>query len=66
MLREHVSEIVAGLEHGMPLASIEAELIEPSAELNDDERAALWLFAWSYGALHPVHRFDERGLVPIA
>jgi len=41
-------EIAQRLDAGSRLQEVEAELIDPSAELSDDDRAALWLFAWSY------------------
>jgi hypothetical protein len=40
-------------------------LIEPAVELSDDERAALWLYAWSYHASHPPRApSHEPALVP--
>lgn len=41
-------EIVLRLERGEPLAEVEAEVVEPVPGLSEDERAALWLSAWSY------------------
>jgi alkylhydroperoxidase family enzyme len=40
-------EIAFRLRRGERLAEVERELIAP-ARLSEDERAALWLFAWSY------------------
>jgi hypothetical protein len=39
-------EIAEWLERGETLDAVDAELIEP-AMVSEDERAALWLFAWS-------------------
>jgi hypothetical protein len=36
------------LDSGLSLAEVERDLIERAGALDDDERAALWLFAWSY------------------
>jgi len=41
-------EVAARLERGAALADLNAELIEAAPALSEDERAALWLFAWSY------------------
>jgi len=46
-------EIAARLDSGEDLRTVEAELIDPAAELSDDDRAGLWLFAWSYRESHP-------------
>jgi alkylhydroperoxidase family enzyme len=48
MLDDYRREIAARLDAGVSLEDVEAEIIEASSELSDDERAALWLFAWSY------------------
>jgi hypothetical protein len=40
-------EIAAWLDRGETLDAVDAELIEP-AIVSEDERAALWLFAWSF------------------
>ena len=45
---DHQLKIAARLDAGADLRTVEAELIEPADELSDDDRAALWLFAWSY------------------
>jgi hypothetical protein len=47
-------EIALRLERGESLRDVEKELIEPATGVNDDERAGLWLFAWSY-AQHARH-----------
>jgi len=44
-LRYHIA---ARLDRGDDLAAIETEVINPARWLDDDERAGLWLFAWSY------------------
>jgi hypothetical protein len=41
-------EVALWLEHGAALAEVESELIEAAPGLSEDDRAALWLFAWSY------------------
>ena len=43
-------EIALRLERGASVAEVQDEVIEPARELSEDERAALWLFAWSYQA----------------
>jgi len=42
-LRREIDELV---RLGAPPDTIEAELLTPRAWLDDDERAALWLYAW--------------------
>jgi hypothetical protein len=41
-------EIALCLARGERLAEVEWRLIERAPGLSEDERAALWLFAWSY------------------
>jgi hypothetical protein len=41
-------EVALRLDDGAPLAEVEGELIETVPGLSEDERAAVWLFAWSY------------------
>lgn len=48
MLDVYRREIAALLDCGYALPEVEAEVIESAAGLSDDERAALWLYAWSY------------------
>jgi hypothetical protein len=48
-LEQVQDEIVLRLDRG-ELADVEAELVDAAVGLSDDERAALWLFAWSYQA----------------
>ena len=48
MLDMYRREIARRLDAGNDLEEVEAEIIDVCPELSDDERAALWLFAWSY------------------
>ncbi len=41
-------EIASRLESGESVSGVEAELIACADGIDEDERAALWLFAWSY------------------
>ena len=41
-------QIAARVNRGEELVAIETELIQQAWWLSDDERAGLWLFAWSY------------------
>ncbi len=51
MWLEHVQDdIAARLDRGEKLADVESELVDSAVAVSDDERAALWLFAWSYRA----------------
>jgi len=43
-------EIAVRVDGGDELAAIETEVINSVRCLGEDERAALWLFAWSYWA----------------
>jgi hypothetical protein len=40
--------IAIRLDSGADLREVETELIEPVLGLSEDDRAALWLFAWAY------------------
>jgi hypothetical protein len=44
---EEQSRIIAMMERGATFDDVEASVIR-SAPCDDDEKAALWLFAWSY------------------
>jgi len=61
-------QIAAQLDRGDDLAAIETEWIEPVWWLSEDDRAALWLFAWSYrkgsggGLSHYGDRLSRRVL----
>jgi len=62
MWLEHLQdEIALRLDRGETLPDVEAELVDSAVALGDDERAALWLFAWSYRA---SDRHDA-GQVPV-
>lgn len=52
-------EIAARLHCGEGLAAVERELIEPAHGLSEDERSALWLFAW---CCPPIARRDAGRL----
>jgi hypothetical protein len=41
-------ELALRLERGAELGDVQGELIDAAPGLSEDERAALWLFAWSY------------------
>jgi hypothetical protein len=41
------SAITGRMDEGASLGQVETELIEPQGHLDDEEKAALWLFAWS-------------------
>jgi hypothetical protein len=41
-------EAAARLDGGARLADVQRELIDTAQGLSEDERAALWLFAWAY------------------
>ena len=41
-------EIALRLDLGWSLGEVQTALIEPAGRLSEDERDALWLFAWSY------------------
>jgi hypothetical protein len=54
MLGEIHDRIVS---RGQPLAQVEDELINAAPGLNDDQRAGLWLYAWSLQS--PAHQRYE-------
>jgi hypothetical protein len=39
--------IAAMMRRGAPLEQVESQVIEP-CELSSDQKAALWLYAWSF------------------
>jgi hypothetical protein len=49
--------ITKRMDHGSSLDDVEAELIESQDQLDDDEKAALWLFAWSF--VPPLRQRNE-------
>ena len=53
-LRDTITE---RMDQGSPLDVVEAELIESQDQLDDDEKAALWLFAWSF--VPPLRQRNE-------
>jgi hypothetical protein len=57
MLDPYRHEIALRLDEGYDVSDVERYLIEPALELSDDERAALWLFAWSYRASNPSRSY---------
>jgi len=58
-------EIAQRLDHGDELAAVEMEAIEPVPCLSEDQRAALWLFAWSYQQ-RPGERISQPQVVLLA
>ena len=46
-LKEYQADIAVRMRRGDTFASIEDEVIDPSP-LTDREKAALWLFGWSF------------------
>jgi hypothetical protein len=47
------------VEHGESLDQVEQELIGPARDVNEEQRAALWLYAWSLqSAAH--QRYQSR------
>jgi hypothetical protein len=58
------SEINERLADGESLVDIDDGVLEHHGELSEDERSALWLYAW----LHAPEResmLDERELAPV-
>jgi hypothetical protein len=43
-------DVAVWLDRGAALAEVQGQLIESAPALSEDERAGLWLFAWSYAA----------------
>jgi len=58
-------EIAQRLDHGDDLAAVEIEAIEPVRCLSEDQRDALWLFAWSYQQ-RPGETISNSEIVPLA
>jgi hypothetical protein len=46
-LRQFQAEVAVRMKRGETFASVENEVIDPSA-LSDREKAALWLYGWSF------------------
>ena len=45
--REYAGAVVDAMESGCSIEEVEGLLIDP-ASLNQDQKSALWLLAWSY------------------
>jgi len=60
LLRQLQDVLALRLDRGERLADVEAELIDAAVALSDDERAALWLFAWS-GPTMPANDSTASG-----
>jgi hypothetical protein len=56
-------EVARRLDCGARLAEVDREVVEATPGLSEDERAALWLFAWSY---EPGARHSARALRSVA
>jgi hypothetical protein len=52
------------LEGGATVADVQDELIDAAQGLTEDERAALWLFAWAYRPGPPGNSRRAREWVP--
>jgi hypothetical protein len=46
-LKQLQGDVARRMRRGDTFASVEAEVIDPSG-LSDDEKAALWLYGWSF------------------
>ncbi len=57
MLDSYRNEIALRLDEGYDVSDVERYLIEPAVELSDDDRDALWMFAWSYRASNPLRSY---------
>jgi hypothetical protein len=61
-----LQELVATMmERGASWDSVETEIIEPS-ELNADQKAALWLYGWSFVEGHEQRAEAARYLAAVA
>ena len=50
------------VERGESLDRVESELIDPARGLSGDQRAGLWLYAWSLQS--PAHqRYEARNIL---
>ena len=56
-------ETALRLEAGAKLVDVQNQLIESAPGLSEDERAALWLFAWAYRPSRRRRSGDLSGLV---
>ena len=60
MVVDEQDRVARLVDAGRPLTEIEHDLIDPAPGLDEDERAALWLFAWAYqGTREPRSRLAE-------
>jgi hypothetical protein len=46
-LKQLQGEVACRMRRGDTFASVEAQVIDPS-DLSEDEKAALWLYGWSF------------------
>ena len=66
-LKQFQAEVASRMRRGDTFASVEDEVIDPSA-LSESEKAALWLFGWSFDtreyqrreAVSHLERLDAR------
>jgi hypothetical protein len=64
-LEHYRAEIAARMERGATFASVEDEVIDPGA-LSDAEKAALWLYGWSFVGLGSQRREAVRHIDRLA
>ena len=64
-LTECQAEIAVRMERGETFASVEEELIDPSS-FSEREKAALWLFGWSFVDWRPQRREAVRHIAMLA
>lgn len=53
-------ETALRLEAGARSVDVQSDLIDSASGLTEDERAALWLFAWAYRPSTARQRADAR------
>ena len=56
-------EVALLLDRGVLFSKVPGQLIDGAPGLSEDERAALWLFAWSYRPRARQDAGGEPGLV---
>ncbi len=61
MLGRVRADVRRHMSHGGSVDDVDAEIIEPSG-LSADEKAALWLYAWSYVPRRMQRRWAEHHL----
>ena len=64
-LQEYQADVAARMRRGDSFASVEDEVIDPSP-LSDREKAALWLFGWSFVNWRRQRREAVRHLTVLA